>query len=482
MVKAFALLLLWPSLAFAADAVPVIDRPVVDQAGLLSAQDQEKVASALVGLRNTKGAQMAVLIVETTSGEPIEDYSIRVARQWRGGQGGANNGLLYVLAVKDRRMRLDVGYGLEEFLPDDAVRSLLDAQLPLMRQKDFTGAIVHIIEGVGERLPASDSAATASSAPGSGSVPSGLLKDDKVMHDVLVMGVIALLLCAIALRPGVRERMSGTGVVLICGGLLAAPMIYALGRTAGDSGLAWRVVPTLVLGAGLFFLGQNRLVKSDWIWSGACLMLGSLLALVFTLWTPRGSSILSLLILTLMLTLGVMFASFIKVGDLFLLPWMYLVGGGQIVQQWRSPTGARSYSSGTVGTPSGASSPSVSASSPSTSVSSSASSVSTAWPWGSTSSVSSWWNSSSSSSSSSDSSSSSSSSWDSSSSSSSSWDSSSSSSSSWDSSSSSSSSWDSSSSSSSSWDSSSSSSSSSSSTDWSGGGGDFGGGGSSSSW
>jgi uncharacterized protein len=157
MVKALCLTLLLPTLLLG--GIPDLRRPVTDTAGLLSASDQEAVADRLVRLRSETGVQMAVLLVNTTEGVPIEDYSMQAAEAWRGGEAGRDNGLLLVLAVKDRRMRLEVGYGLEEHLPDGTVRRLLDAQGPRMRARNYRGALLAIVEGVGERLPGNQASA-----------------------------------------------------------------------------------------------------------------------------------------------------------------------------------------------------------------------------------------------------------------------------------------------------------------------------------
>lgn len=154
MVKHCALaLLLLPALALALGATPSITGPVTDLGGLLSTEDADAITEGLIRLRRDTGAQMAVLLVDSTGGEPIEDYSLRVAELWGGGTKKHDDGLLLVIAVGDRRMRLEVGYGLEEYLPDDAVRTLLDEQGPLMRQEDYRGAVLGILEGVHASLP-----------------------------------------------------------------------------------------------------------------------------------------------------------------------------------------------------------------------------------------------------------------------------------------------------------------------------------------
>lgn len=151
MVKALSLALLLPTLLAA--GVPDIRRPVTDTRGLLSSADTEAVADGLVRLRTEKGVQMAVLIVGTTGETPIEDYAVRAAEAWKGGEAGKDNGLLLVVAVDDRRMRLEVGYGLEPYLPDDEARRLLDAQGALMRSGNHRAALLSIVRGVQARMP-----------------------------------------------------------------------------------------------------------------------------------------------------------------------------------------------------------------------------------------------------------------------------------------------------------------------------------------
>lgn len=131
---------------------------------------------------------------------------MEVAQAWKGGQAGEDNGLLFVLAVDDRRMRLDVGYGLEEHLPDDAVRRLLDAQLPLMREQDYAGALVHIIQGVRERLPGGASTASPSDvAAAPGASPWDDSQRLQAFHLLLYVAALLFVWFCFAWHPGMRR-------------------------------------------------------------------------------------------------------------------------------------------------------------------------------------------------------------------------------------------------------------------------------------
>jgi len=155
-----ALLLCWAFAAFADVAVPPLTGRVVDQTGTLSAADIAGLTQTLKGLELRKGSQVAVLIVPTTDPETIEQFSIRVAEAWKIGRKKIDDGALLVVAKDDRKLRIEVGYGLEGALTDVTSRRIIDEIItPKFKNGDFAGGIsagVDRIIGVidGEPLPA----------------------------------------------------------------------------------------------------------------------------------------------------------------------------------------------------------------------------------------------------------------------------------------------------------------------------------------
>ncbi|MDQ3033069.1 MAG: TPM domain-containing protein, partial [Myxococcota bacterium] len=123
-----------------ASAQPAIERPVTDEAGVLSGEAVAAIESRLHAHRDAGHAQIAVLIVRTTHRVPITDYAMRAAEAWGGGSSARDDGVLFVLAVADRDMRIEVGYGLEEAIPDSAAMRILDALAPPMRAGRFDAA------------------------------------------------------------------------------------------------------------------------------------------------------------------------------------------------------------------------------------------------------------------------------------------------------------------------------------------------------
>src|ERR1700737_961092 len=155
-----ALLLCWAVTAFADVAVPPLTGRVVDQTGTLSSGDIDRLTQTLKNLELRKGSQVAVLIVPTTQPETIEQFSIRVADAWKIGRKKIDDGAILVVAKDDRRLRIEVGYGLEGALPDVTTKRIIDEIItPKFRSGDFSGGIsagVDRIIGVidGEPLPA----------------------------------------------------------------------------------------------------------------------------------------------------------------------------------------------------------------------------------------------------------------------------------------------------------------------------------------
>ncbi len=159
-VSFLALLVCWAFAALADVAVPPLTGRVVDQTGTLSSGDIASLTQTLKDFEARKGSQIAVLIVPTTEPETIEQYSIRVAEAWKIGRRKTDDGALLVVAKNDRKLRIEVGYGLEGALTDVTSRRIIDEEItPKFRNGDFAGGISAGIDRIirvvdGEPLPA----------------------------------------------------------------------------------------------------------------------------------------------------------------------------------------------------------------------------------------------------------------------------------------------------------------------------------------
>ena len=131
----------------------ILNNPVIDEAKILSASDKQAIETKLRSLNDRGLAQAAVVIVPTTNGEDIFDYSMKVADRWKLGKKDTDQGLLMVVAVNDRKMYILTGYGLEGTLPDAAAKRIISDDItPRFKQGDYAGGITAGINRIEERL------------------------------------------------------------------------------------------------------------------------------------------------------------------------------------------------------------------------------------------------------------------------------------------------------------------------------------------
>jgi uncharacterized protein len=98
-------------------ALPAYDARVIDLTGTLTADQQRSLESRLAEFEARKGAQIAVLMLPSTEPEDIAQFGIRLAEAWKPGRSKIDDGAILIVAKDDRRMRIEVGYGLEGVLP-----------------------------------------------------------------------------------------------------------------------------------------------------------------------------------------------------------------------------------------------------------------------------------------------------------------------------------------------------------------------------
>jgi uncharacterized protein len=137
----FILFLFMPCILAAADEMPATY--VVDSAGIISADGKQLLLGMLQELEQKTGAQMIVLTVPSTDGIPIEQFTLQKAEAWKLGQKGKDNGILMVIAAKDRKYRVEVGYGLESIIPDSLAGTIgRQFLVPQFKAGNYTKGIV----------------------------------------------------------------------------------------------------------------------------------------------------------------------------------------------------------------------------------------------------------------------------------------------------------------------------------------------------
>ena len=224
-----------PALA-AGPTFPALTGRVVDNANILSPQGEAELTTKLENLEKTTGRQLVVATVPDLQGYEIEDYGYQLGRAWGIGQKGTNTGALLIVAPTERKVRLEVGYGLEPILTD-ALSSVIiqTAVLPRFKAGDLEGGVTAGADAVIQQLALPDEEAKAKAAQafkvaeeaerGSGGASPILA--------LLILFIVIVVLSQIFGRRGRRGRGGGLGSALpwiILNGLLSG------GRGGGGGG------------------------------------------------------------------------------------------------------------------------------------------------------------------------------------------------------------------------------------------------------
>ncbi len=166
------ILALWTALvlAFAAPATvraadikfPELTGRVVDDAHVLSADQQTILTEKLKALEEKNGRQLVVVTLPSLQGQEIQDFGYQLGRKWGIGQKGQNNGVLFIIAPNEHKVRIEVGYGLEPVLTDALSSVILqDKVLPKFRDGDMAGGIMDGTDALLEQLGLDDATARA---------------------------------------------------------------------------------------------------------------------------------------------------------------------------------------------------------------------------------------------------------------------------------------------------------------------------------
>lgn len=199
--------------------VPALKSRITDLTGTLTAPQLAALDESLRAFEAKKGSQIAVLMLPTTQPEAIEQFGIRLAEAWKIGRAKVDDGVILIVAKDDRRLRIEVGYGLEGAVPDALAKRIIDEIItPRLRAGDFNGGIHDGVEALqklieGESLP----------APARPDVPAG----GGDFNSLLVPGIIATMVIGGLLRSllgtflgaAVTGGMVGLAAWMLLGGL-----------------------------------------------------------------------------------------------------------------------------------------------------------------------------------------------------------------------------------------------------------------------
>jgi uncharacterized protein len=208
--------------------VPKLTARVIDQTGTLTVPDIQRLESKLQAFEQAKGSQVAVLLVPSIGPEAIEDFALRVTDTWKLGRAGVDDGVLFVIAKQQRKMRIHTGRGVQGTLTDAASKRIIAERVaPAFRSGDFASGIDAGVEAImkaieGEALPPPKAS--------SSQRPTGKVGTVSSASDFLWLAFFGVPVLAMVLRPMVGRAGSA-------------------GLTGGATGIAaWLIFGSLVVG------------------------------------------------------------------------------------------------------------------------------------------------------------------------------------------------------------------------------------------
>ena len=207
----------------------VIEKPnppvlVTDLAGLLSPEQKQALENKLVAIDDSSSNQIAVVILPTLDGNPIEEYATKLFRTWGIGNKKTNNGILLLIAIQDKKIRIEVGYGLEGAIPDITANSIIDNDIkPAFRQQAY-------YEGIDK---ATDDIAKAAVGEYKEARPKKTRSKSKGSGGLFLIILIIILAVLRNGRGGGGSNIGGGGFSDVATGMLLGSLLGGGGRGGG---------------------------------------------------------------------------------------------------------------------------------------------------------------------------------------------------------------------------------------------------------
>ncbi|MBS1825991.1 MAG: TPM domain-containing protein [Acidobacteria bacterium] len=175
---------------------------VSDFANVLNPAHRAELERYCSRVQALTGAEIAMVTVPTLDGQPIDDVANSLYRRWGIGKKGKDEGVLFLLVPRDRRMRLEVGYGLEPILPDGYAGTLLRQLRPLLRSQEFGAAMLEAAHQIGTKIASAKNVSLDASIPSRPEVRHSIARD---IAPAFVLPAVFLLIVFLILR-GMRSR------------------------------------------------------------------------------------------------------------------------------------------------------------------------------------------------------------------------------------------------------------------------------------
>ncbi|MBI5102294.1 MAG: TPM domain-containing protein [Nitrospirae bacterium] len=215
--------------------VPKLTGYVNDYAHMISPPARARIESTLRAFEQTDSTQIIILTVPSLEGEVIEEFSIKVAEAWKIGQKGKDNGIIFTVSKNDKKMRIEVGRGLEGKLTDLTAGRIINLMVkPKFRGGDFDGgfqaAVASLIDATRGEFKAEDAKRRSGSGPSYGS-PSRFLTF--LIFALIGLGVLGSISKPLGMAAGAIGLPALVYLTLIPLGLIAIVVLMAVGLLGG---------------------------------------------------------------------------------------------------------------------------------------------------------------------------------------------------------------------------------------------------------
>ncbi|MEK7543551.1 MAG: TPM domain-containing protein [Patescibacteria group bacterium] len=141
---------------FAATGIPAPTGHINDFAGVLRIEEKQSIEQTLVSYQESSGNEIAVALIRSLEGDTVEEKAVRLFEEWKIGKKGKDNGVLFLAAIDDRKMRIEVGYGLEPYLTDgDAGEILRNDVTPAFREGKYGLGVSNALASIEKELSGS---------------------------------------------------------------------------------------------------------------------------------------------------------------------------------------------------------------------------------------------------------------------------------------------------------------------------------------
>lgn len=218
-------LLLFSTWLHAQEVLPRSNPPrlVTDAAGVLSESERQQLEQKLVAIDDSSSNQIAVVIIKSLNDRPIEEYATKLFREWGIGNKKTNNGVLLLIAIEDRKIRIETGYGLEGAIPDITADAIIRNELaPAFRKKNYYQGIDQATDAIAKAAVGEYKVARKrDKSPSGGS---------SILVFIIILAIVLMIIGGGGGFGGGRRRSSFDGLAegIILGSLLN-------GRSSGSS-------------------------------------------------------------------------------------------------------------------------------------------------------------------------------------------------------------------------------------------------------